>query len=765
MTVEVNDTVERYTISGTGPYPFSFRIFDDEEIAVVVDTGDLDPVPLTISTHYTVDGVNDVSGGSITLASDAATAYAGSMLEIRSNTTEYQPTSIRNQGAFLPSIHEDAFDRLARQLQDLSRRVDRKFGYPDNVLLNGEMSSRSAWAGKYPFVNEDGEIEPAAVIAPTTLTQSLIGQLFYPRTSAEIAAGVTPTNYAYPPGDVRRYGFSGDAGVTDNTTALTNALAANAGYVPVVVPNMGAYAKFTGRIVAPANSTLVLQDGAELRWTATAATGTSFLGSATRPGIEVTGDNFRLEGRGIIRGPTSASYVSNEVAIFGKGTSSASRKSGFVVDGEIEFLNWGAYGIALQYVNDVRVSRTKIHDVGYSGMAFLSCTHGRVMFNDVSSITPGTSGNAYGISCTHDSTGYNADSEVLAGRQRTATNPFCIDFHVCHNEVSDIPVWRAIDFHGGFECKANHNTIYNTKYPIGMSSSSGDAINYAGQNNEVNYNTIASTRRDGSATTVATLDGTAILINGGSSAQHINPQCVGNVIDGYGLNSASSGSIEATQVRNANITYNRLRNWQRYGIFSNEGDGTIAGNIFDAVANASNSRCIWNDSSTYGWTIEHNRHEAHGGTVAAEGLRITSSNPRCVVGSNYFEQATLPYVNADGGHVLARRMFAATIASRRTVTYSASITIDAQEGNTFVITANNGTAFAINAPTNPQDGQRITITIRNTSGGALGAITWNAVFKMAAYTAAATGNNRSAWFFYDGTNWIMEGQSAADVPN
>ena len=65
-----------------------------------------------------------------------------------------------------------------------------------------------------------------------TLTQAQIGALFYPRTTAEIAAGVTPTYYYYEPGDVRRYGAVGDD-ATDNATAFTNALAANSS---VIIP-------------------------------------------------------------------------------------------------------------------------------------------------------------------------------------------------------------------------------------------------------------------------------------------------------------------------------------------------------------------------------------------------------------------------------------------------------------------------------------------------------------------------------------------------
>jgi hypothetical protein len=58
------------------------------------------------------------------------------------------------------------------------------------------------------------------------VTQSTIGAALYPRTAAEISAGVTPTTYQYEPGDIRRYGAVGD-GTTDNSTAFANALLAN----------------------------------------------------------------------------------------------------------------------------------------------------------------------------------------------------------------------------------------------------------------------------------------------------------------------------------------------------------------------------------------------------------------------------------------------------------------------------------------------------------------------------------------------------------
>lgn len=101
----------------------------------------------------------------------------------------------------------------------------------------------------------------------------------------------------------------------------------------------------------------------------------------------------------------------------------------------------------------------------------------------------------------------------------------------------------------------------------------------------------------------------------------------------------------------------------------------------------------------------------------------------------------------------------------QTLTYSASITPDCTLGGVMLLTVTNGTAFAINAPTNGIAGQRLLIKISNTSGGAVGTITWNAVFKKTAFTTPATANNRSIEFLYDGTNWVETFKSAADVGN
>lgn len=101
--------------------------------------------------------------------------------------------------------------------------------------------------------------------------------------------------------------------------------------------------------------------------------------------------------------------------------------------------------------------------------------------------------------------------------------------------------------------------------------------------------------------------------------------------------------------------------------------------------------------------------------------------------------------------------------------YGASIAIDAKLGNRFTVTVTDGNAFAFANPTNPPDttrGQDLSITIRNTSGGALGAGTFGTAYKVSGNVAAtATGNNRTIQFTWNGTNWVEIFRTAADVAN
>lgn len=95
---------------------------------------------------------------------------------------------------------------------------------PNPIPLNsrGEISNASGVSCQlfltpnivytFTFSDADGnQIWQASYVNGLQLTQAQLGQLLFPRTAPEIAAGITPTNYAYLPGYALRYGNANDA--------------------------------------------------------------------------------------------------------------------------------------------------------------------------------------------------------------------------------------------------------------------------------------------------------------------------------------------------------------------------------------------------------------------------------------------------------------------------------------------------------------------------------------------------------------------------
>lgn len=115
------------------------------------------------------------------------------------------------------------------------------------------------------------------------------------------------------------------------------------------------------------------------------------------------------------------------------------------------------------------------------------------------------------------------------------------------------------------------------------------------------------------------------------------------------------------------------------------------------------------------------------------------------------------------GQVHTRR----TLPAQVTLAYSAAMSIDTSLGEQFIVTPTDNVAFGFNSPTNGLAGQDISITIFNTTGGALGALSgWGGQYKMTgAWTQPANGFNRSITFRRINSAWYEQWRNTADVPN
>lgn len=112
-----------YTGNGvTTVFAYGFKIFADADLRVIkTDTAGAETT-LTLTTHYTVSGAGEASGGNVTLLSAPAN---GEKITILRDMTFTQTTDLRNQGGFYPEVHERVFDRLVMQTQQLKEELDR----------------------------------------------------------------------------------------------------------------------------------------------------------------------------------------------------------------------------------------------------------------------------------------------------------------------------------------------------------------------------------------------------------------------------------------------------------------------------------------------------------------------------------------------------------------------------------------------------------------------------------------------------------------
>lgn len=197
--------VSRNDYVGTGlvsVYPYTFKIFSATDLRVTTrDTADVETT-LVYLTDYSVSGVGSTSGGDVTLNTALPSGYAMSIRRVRPVT---QGTDIRNQGAFFPNIHEDAFDHQVMLVQQQQEELDRTIKLPETeagTSIGTTLPAADSRAGK--LLGFDGSGNPTALTTiPTgSLTLSTFGESLVDDANAA-AARVT-------------LGFDGTGGVIES---------------------------------------------------------------------------------------------------------------------------------------------------------------------------------------------------------------------------------------------------------------------------------------------------------------------------------------------------------------------------------------------------------------------------------------------------------------------------------------------------------------------------------------------------------------------
>ena len=671
----ISSTASEISYDGNGatvafPIPFPFDTSADIKVtSTVTATGDVS----VLSSGFSITGGGG-STGTITFTIAPASTVSITLIDDPART---QPTDYVANDAFPAESHERALDRVTRLCKRLYQRSLRSLRVPDgDPVTDAELAPVSTRKGKYLFFDAiTGAIDYATAIATTTLSQGTIGALLYPRTAAEIAAGVTPTNYGYPPGDVRRYGAVLD-GTTDDTTSLSNAILALNGKGDVWWRGT---IKVTSQIVLTAGVRMIGEGYSENNGTGAGNRGAScvlraFTGANATilasgddcgvDGIDIdnnnqgTGECLQVTGSRFVGGAFSCRNSGGDGFRIGKTESGAStiNANAWSAQKVIVCGNAGA-GMRLDHTN---TSTTASYPLGITDVNAGYCGLVDARSNGTDGLQIGNANdNVFSMVASQDNTGCG----IRFKTDGTNSGPRCN--HILGND-----------------CEAN--TGNDIQIDAATLPVSGPGL----------YNVILGNRS-------VAISSRIVDNSTGSYVQQWYPGLAYRAYHvGSDMNVVNTGGQAGYNMNvGANVAVARL-----YALVS----GTV-----DSIARIA---------------VRKN------GGVLTDG---------CEVNQNAVFQPLNDQV---------------------TVAYSASITIDASTGHLFDISANNGTAFTINAPTNPTNGQRIYITVRNTSGGALGAITWNAVFKMVALTSPANGFSRTLFFKYNGTNWVQM-RTDADVPN
>ncbi len=123
----VSTTIIKNSHNGNGSttnFAYQFKILQDSDLVVIIRSSTGTETTKTLTTHYTVAGAGDASGGSITFTS-GNTPASGETVVIRRNVPQTQAIDYIANDPFPAETHEEGLDRTTMIAQQVSEATDR----------------------------------------------------------------------------------------------------------------------------------------------------------------------------------------------------------------------------------------------------------------------------------------------------------------------------------------------------------------------------------------------------------------------------------------------------------------------------------------------------------------------------------------------------------------------------------------------------------------------------------------------------------------
>jgi hypothetical protein len=280
--------------------------------------------------------------------------------------------------------------------------------------------------------------------------------------------------------------------------------------------------------------------------------------------FNITSDDVLIENITMV-GAGNTSYSAYGDAVNIQGASSAIPADNVIIR-NCKISGFGAIGIKAEFATNIKIENNHISEIGYTGIQFLSVIGADIVNNKIDDVSPGTGGNAYGISLT------KIEANSLVDYPRTE------NIKVTGNTISNVPAWEGIDTHAGKNIIIDGNTINGCRYPISIvpADNGSQVSTLASLAIVISNNTMDSGVTDGSF-------GEGIRVAGVSGGELTEVIIAGNTIKNHGAQSSLlSGGITARDTVGLVIGNNTIINPSPNGvaISSNNNNFNISGNSF-----------------------------------------------------------------------------------------------------------------------------------------------------------------------------------------
>ena len=215
MTISTTTIKNSYSGNGsTSVFNYTFKITDDDHIQVIIRSASGSESVKTKNSHYTVSGVGNAGGGSVTFTAGSF-PVSGETVVLRRLTPQTQGLDLIENDPMPAENIETAYDKLTAITQELQEQIDRSIKVSRTTTIsNPELTSDATQrAGKLLGFDSngdlDGTIDGSAVAANATAAAA----------SATAAAG-SATSAAASAQQAQNVAGGGTVKITSNDTTL-----------------------------------------------------------------------------------------------------------------------------------------------------------------------------------------------------------------------------------------------------------------------------------------------------------------------------------------------------------------------------------------------------------------------------------------------------------------------------------------------------------------------------------------------------------------